>query len=61
MAKKYSVRGDRAKCAGTNCPLKAKCLRFLAPENPERQNYLSGVPFDWSRRECDYYLPTNQS
>jgi hypothetical protein len=27
---------DAAKCEGNNCPLKDKCFRYLAPEDPWR-------------------------
>lgn len=44
---------DITMCEGTNCPLKDRCYRHTAPENPYRQSYFMGVPV--KDGECEYY------
>lgn len=44
---------DITMCEGTDCPLKDKCYRYLAPKNPYRQSYFVNAPIKNSN--CDYY------
>jgi hypothetical protein len=46
---------DITMCEGRNCPLKEKCYRHTAFENPFRQSYFSTEPYDDKKENCEYF------
>ena len=49
---------DITMCAGTNCPLKEKCYRYLAKANEYHQSYFTEIPYDKEKKECEFYWKT---
>lgn len=46
---------DISKCTGQNCPLKDTCYRYTSPKSMVWQSYLGKVPYDHTKKECEFY------
>ena len=43
-----------AKCAGTNCPIKEKCYRYVIQADAD-QKWLPDVPYDQQKNKCSKF------
>ena len=51
---------DIRKCTGKNCPEATKCYRVTARAT-DYQTYLAEVPYDFQRKECEYFWPLSRA
>jgi hypothetical protein len=47
---------DITMCVGGECPIKEDCYRFIAEPNPYWQSYFENVPYDFEKKDCNYYM-----
>lgn len=53
---------DITKCDGNNCPIRAHCWRFTAPDS-EQQSWFVKTPGAYDGKEfyCDKYVPEREA